>query len=135
LVEGDPHRLDSLGFALRRRGYHVLSALDGNRAAELLARNLPDVVVVEMLLPGQSGFQVALLVKAWSEGQVPVVMLAGLAADAHREYALALGVDTFLAPPPAPRDVVDAVEGLCPLPANGKPTGSGTIGRPTPSPA
>src|SRR5262245_30605948 len=126
LAEDDPHRLDSLGFALRRRGYHVLGAADGNRAAELLARSLPDIAVVEMLLPEQSGFQVAMLAKERSDGRVPVVMLAVSAADPHRNYALAVGVDVFLAPPLVAEELVEAVESLCPLSAPPRRPGSGT---------
>src|SRR5581483_741858 len=134
LVEDDPHRLDALGFALRRHGHHVLTATDGHRAAELMARGLPDVVVVEMLLPGQSGFQVAALAKAWSDGRVPVVMLAGIAADAQRDYALAVGADVFLARPVSPEEVFGAIEVLCPHPVHTRRPGSGTTPHPAPTP-
>jgi chemosensory pili system protein ChpA (sensor histidine kinase/response regulator) len=99
-----------------------------------MARGLPDVVVVEMLLPGQSGFQVAVLAKAWSDGRVPVVMLADLAGGAHRDYALALGIDLFLARPHSPGEVVAAVEALCPLAAPPRRPGSGTLPHPAPTP-
>lgn len=124
LVEADPRLLDSVGFALRRRGYHLLTAGDGNRAAELIARNPPDAVVLGMLLPGQSGFQVTRLVKEQTDGAIPVVMLSDHTAAAHHDYALAVGVERFLVRPFTPADVVAAVEELCPLPT--KP-GSGTF--------
>jgi DNA-binding response OmpR family regulator len=133
LVEDNPHRLDALGAAFRRHGYHVLTATDGHRAAELMARGLPDVAVVGMLLPGQSGFQVAALAKAWSNGRLPVVMLADIAADAHRDYALAVGADVFLARPVSPEGVCEAVEALCPRPTQARRPGSGTTSRPAPT--
>ncbi len=135
LVEADPALLDSLGFALRRRGYHVLTALDGNRAAELLARNLPDVAVLGMMLPGQSGFQITRLVKEQAGGQVPVVMLAESAAAAHRDYALAVGVDRFLAKRLAAAELVAAIEAVCPLSNDPRRPGSGSISWPTATPA
>jgi CheY-like chemotaxis protein len=109
LVESAPTVLDAIGFALRSRGYHVLTATDGGRAVELLARHIPDAVVVNMFLPGQSGFQVARLVKERSDGRVPVLMLAAAAADAHADYALSLGIEGFLVNSPA-TDVASAVD-------------------------
>jgi DNA-binding response OmpR family regulator len=126
LAEGEPALLDSLGFALRRRGYHVLTASGGSRAVELLARSTPDALVVGMLLAGASGFRVALLAKEVSAGALPVVMTAKTAA-AHADYALALGIDRFLARPFAPADVAAAVELLCPLPASHRLAGSTAI--------
>jgi CheY-like chemotaxis protein len=133
VVEPEPALLDALGFALRRRGYHVLTATDGHRAAELLDRNLPDALVTDMFLPGQSGFQVARLAKERSGGTVPVVMLSRVASEAHRDYAIALGVDSF----PAkldPAEVVAAVETLCPLPTASRLSGSGSLPWPTATP-
>jgi DNA-binding response OmpR family regulator len=126
LAEHEPGLLDAIGFALRRRGYHVLTALDGARAAELVARNMPDAVVLDMFLPAQSGFQLARLVKERSDGRVPVVMLSPLTGDAHRDYALALGVDVFL-PDPSAVEVVVAAESLCPVPAASRLSGSGSL--------
>jgi DNA-binding response OmpR family regulator len=126
LAEHDPGLLDAIGFALRCRGYHVLTALDGARAAELAARNTPDAVVLDMVLPRQSGFQVARLVKEGSDARVPVVMLSPVTGDAHRDYAVALGVDTFL-PTPDVGEVVAAVESLCPVPPASRLSGSGSL--------
>jgi DNA-binding response OmpR family regulator len=126
LAEHDPELLDAIGFALRCRGYHVLTALDGARAAELVARNMPDAVVLDMFLPRQSGFQVARLVKECSDGRVPVVMLSPVAGDAHRDYAVAIGVDAFL-PDPTATEAVAAVESLCPVPQASRLSGSGSL--------
>jgi DNA-binding response OmpR family regulator len=133
LVESEPSLLDSLGFALRRRGYHVLTAIDGARAAELLDRNLPDALVLDMFLPAQSGFQVARLAKERSDGLVPVVMLSRIPAEAHRDYAVALGVDSFLAKP-GTAEVLAAVEALCPLPSASRLSGSGSVPWPSATP-
>ena len=116
LVESDPALLEGLDVALRRRGYHVLTAADGERAAELALRHLPNAAAVGMLLARQSGFQVARLVKERSDGAVPVVMYADGTAGFHRDYALALGVDSFLERSAAD-EVAAAVAGLCPVPA------------------
>ncbi|MBA4062185.1 MAG: hypothetical protein C0501_00440 [Isosphaera sp.] len=116
VADTDPVLVGALEFALRRRGYQVVAAADGNRAADLLARHLPDVVVAGVLLPGTSGFRLARVAKERSDGRAAVVLLSPLASEAHRDYALALGVEGFLTRPVAAAAVADAVEAVCPLP-------------------
>ena len=130
LVESEPAHLDALGFALRRRGYHVLTALDGARAVELIARNMPDAVVLDMFLPRLSGFQIARLVKEQPDASTPVVMLSHVGGEAHHDYAIAIGVDVFLLKP-KPAEVVAAVEELCPVPPASRLAGSGSVPWPT----
>lgn len=135
LVTDDSDLLDALGFALNRRGYHVIPALSGDMAVELLLMQLPDLAVLDMLLPGQSGFQLTRLLKERSDGSVPVVMMSDHPAPAHRDYAFAAGVDWFLEKWLAPARLLQAVEMLCPLTVETRRPGSGSISRPTATPA
>ncbi len=135
LATDEPELLDALGFALNHRGYHVIPALTGDRAAELLQRQLPDLAVLDMLLPGQSGFQVTRLLKERSDGRVPVVMMSDHPAPAHRDYAFAAGVDHFLEKWLAPAKLLDVVERLCPVPAEPRREDSGVTPQPAAAPA
>lgn len=119
LVEPDPAVRDAVSTLLRRRGYAVECARTGPDAAARLREQLPDLVVVELLLPGGSGFQVARLAKDLSDGRLPVVMLSGLSAAVHRDYALAAGADVFLAKPFRASALTAAATALCPLPRPG----------------
>jgi two-component system OmpR family response regulator len=114
VADTDPDLVGAVDSALRGRGYRVVVAADGGRAAEVLTAHLPDAVVAGVLLPGASGFQLARAAKERSDGRVPVVLLSPLASAAHRDYALALGVDEFLTGPVDPAEVADAVEAACP---------------------
>jgi len=134
LAAEEPDLLDAHGFALNHRGYHVIPALTGDLAAELLTRQLPDLAVLDMLLPGQSGFQLTRLVKERSEGRVPVVMMSDHPAPAHRDYAFAAGVDHFLEKWLAPARLLEVVERLCPLPVQPRREGSGVLPRPATTP-
>ena len=125
VVEGEADLREAMANVLDRRGYKVLTAGDAAAAEDLLARGLPHLLVTAMLLPGRSGFQVARLVVERSDGRVPVVMVSANTSPAHRDYALASGVDVFLARPVSPAELAAAAEELCPLPAP----------RPTPRPA
>jgi DNA-binding response OmpR family regulator len=127
LATDEPELLDALGFALNHHGYHVVPALTGDRAVELLLRQLPDLAVLDMLLPGQSGFQITRLLKERSDGRVPVVMISDQTAPAHRDYAFAAGVDWFLEKWLAPARLLQAVEMLRPLPVETRRPGSGSL--------
>ena len=117
VVEAEPQLREAMAYGLRRRGYEVQTAGDAAEAEDLLARGLPHLLVTDMQLPGPSGFQVARLVAERSDGRVPVVMVSANTSPAHRDYALASGVDVFLTRPVSPAELAAAVEELCPLPA------------------
>jgi DNA-binding response OmpR family regulator len=121
LAEDRPELREPLAAALRRRGYRVIAAADGREAEEHLGETAPDLTIAEMLLPGRSGLHLTRLVKERTDGKAAVVMLADNVADAHRDYALVLGVDRFLVRPFTPVELLEAVTSLCPPP---RPSGS-----------
>jgi DNA-binding response OmpR family regulator len=135
LVTDEPYLLDALALLLRRGGYSVLIAPDGDRAVELLLRQLPDLAVLDMLLPGRSGFQITRLLKEQSDRRVPVVMISALTAAPHRDYAFAAGVDWFLEKWLTPSRLLEVVRALCPVPEDARRPGSGSIPQPAGAPA
>lgn len=114
VVDDDPGACEATALALRRKGYTVVTADDGADAIRLIADQSPDLAVVNMMLPGASGFQVAQAVKDATDGRVPVVMVSAYSSAAHQDYAFASGVDRFLAKPLAAAKLADAVVALCP---------------------
>lgn len=119
VVEDDADIRDDVAFALRRRGYKVVVAADGDAADALLGHGPPDLLVTDMMLPGRSGFQLARRVKELSDGRVPVVMVSGNGSPAHQDYALVAGIDAFLPKPFTLEALVCLVAELCPLPRPG----------------
>jgi DNA-binding response OmpR family regulator len=115
LVEDEPGPREAMAFALRRRGYEVVTVGDVAGAEDVLARGLPDLLVTDMMLPGRSGFQLLRLVAEGVDGRVPAIMVSTFAAAAHRDYALAAGADVFLAKPLSLAELACAAETLCPL--------------------
>jgi two-component system response regulator RpaA len=116
VVDSDPNLRAALARLLARRGCRVLVADDGLRAVELAAAHAPDVALVELLLPGQSGFRVAADLKARHGDAVRVVVASAVASEAHRDYALATGADNFL-PKPFTANQLYAAVGAAPVPA------------------
>jgi DNA-binding response OmpR family regulator len=117
LVEDDESLRDAFALTLRRHGYRVVTAEDGKQAEQWLAADLPDLALVDMMIPGSSGFAVTHLIQERSDGHVPVIMMSGNTSPAHRDYAFASGADVFLPKPFALAALLDAAHRLCPLPA------------------
>ena len=95
---------------LRRDGYTVVEASDGPEALDVASRLLPDLVLLDMTLPGMDGVEVARQLKATPVlATIPVIALSALTQEAVQKRALAAGCSRYLTkpyPPAALRDVV-----------------------------
>lgn len=116
LAEPDPAVHRAVSTLLRRRGYAVEHAATAAEAEARLRESLPDLLVVEFLLPGGSGVRVAELAKALSDDRLPVVVLSALTAEVHHEFARAAGADEVLAKPFRASALLSAADALCPAP-------------------
>lgn len=116
LAEPDPAVFRTVSALLRRRGYEVEHVRTAAEAEARLRESLPELLVVEFLLPGGNGVRVAELAKALSDDRLPVVVLSALTAEAHHDYARAAGADEVLAKPFRASALLAAAERLCPVP-------------------
>jgi DNA-binding response OmpR family regulator len=113
LVDTDPEALTTLAGGLRRAGYAVLTARDTVVATQLAVRDVPDVVITDLALPGGGGHRLAeRLHEQATTAAVPVVFLAAQATEADYERARELGVARFLSKPIELSVIVAAVDGL-----------------------
>ena len=100
---------DSLALLLRLRGHEVRTAHDGPSALDEIERYRPDVVFLDLGLPGMSGYDVARRVRMMSElGPLRLVALTGYGTDGDRQKTRDAGFDVHLAKPVDPR-AVDAL--------------------------
>lgn len=110
VVDDDMEIRGLVAGTLRRDGYTVLEAGDGIEALDVALRLVPDLVVLDMTLPGMDGVEVARKLKATPTlAAVPVVALSALTQQAVRDRAIAAGCAHYLTkpcPPAALRDVV-----------------------------
>ena len=97
VVDDEPQILRALGINLRARGYDVDLAPDGERALEVAARHHPDVVVLDLGLPGIDGVEVIRGLRGWS--QVPIVVLSVRDREADKVAALDAGADDYVTKP------------------------------------
>ena len=117
LVDDDREILRGLQTLLETRGYRVLTANDGHAGLELAVSALPDLVVVDMMMPKKSGILVLDTLKNHSVAKPKVIMMTANEGSRHRAYAEMLGVDEYLRKPFGLDHFLASVERLCP--ANG----------------
>jgi DNA-binding response OmpR family regulator len=92
---------------LRRDGYETLEAADGLRARELIERAQPDLVVLDVMVPGIDGLELCRWIRSSSD--LPVIMLTARGEEADRIVGLELGADDYITKPFSPRELAARV--------------------------
>jgi len=97
VVDDEVQILKTLRTNLRARGYEVLTAADGESALSLAAREHPDVVILDLGLPGMDGIEVISGLRGWSE--VPIIVLSAREQEGDKVLALDAGADDYVTKP------------------------------------
>src|SRR5690348_11861695 len=97
MVDDDPHVLRSLRAALESHGYRVRSATTGPIALEACAAQRPDVVLLDLALPGMDGVEVCRRLRDWSK--VPILVLSARVHELQKVQALDAGADDYVTKP------------------------------------
>lgn len=110
VVDDDPTVLDVVERYLSRAGHTVLVAADGRQALEVVAARSPDLVVLDLMLPGLDGLEVCRQLRETTP--VPVIVLSARGAETDRIVGLEVGADDYLAKPFSPRELVLRVQAV-----------------------
>ena len=113
IVDDEPNILLSLKFLMTKAGYSVRTAKDGEEALAEVAREKPDIMLLDVMMPKLDGFSVCSRIKGMPEySDVRIVMLTARGRDVEREKGLALGADDYITKPFSTKDTLDRVAGL-----------------------
>ena len=113
IAEDEPSILESLDFILRRAGWSIDSVIDGEAVLERVRRSRPRVLVLDVMLPRRSGFDVLKQLRADGETRdLPVLILTAKGQQQDRRIAEELGADGFVTKPYSNAEVVGAVRQL-----------------------
>ena len=113
IADDEPNIVVSLEFLMKREGFEVLVAGDGEAALQSMARQIPDLILLDIMLPKKDGFEVCQQIRANPEWQsVKVVMLTAKGRDTEVAKGLALGADAYMTKPFSTRDLVLQVRQL-----------------------
>ena len=113
LVEDEPAILDLLEFTLAPKGYVILRATDAATALAIVRNALPDLMILDWMLPGESGVQLARALRAEARTRgMPIIMLTARAEEADKISGLDAGADDYMTKPFSPRELVARVNAL-----------------------
>ncbi|CAA9581470.1 MAG: Phosphate regulon transcriptional regulatory protein PhoB (SphR) [uncultured Thermomicrobiales bacterium] len=110
IVDDEPIVRETVAINLRREGLKVVFASDGLEAIETARSANPDVVVLDIMLPGMDGFEVCRTIR--EESTVPIILLSARGEEIDRVVGLELGADDFLVKPFAMRELVARVRAM-----------------------
>jgi DNA-binding response OmpR family regulator len=110
VADDEPNIVISLEYLLKREGYTVLIARDGQEALETIAREQPDLVLLDVMMPKKTGFEVCQSVRASDKLQATkILMLTARGRDTDVTKGLALGADAYITKPFSTRELKQKV--------------------------
>ena len=113
LIEDEPNILEAISFILSRDGWTVHTHEDGETAMQKVVGFPPDMIILDLMLPGRSGFDILRDLRATDTTKdIPVMMLTARGQEKDRELALRLGADRFMTKPFSNAEVRDHVRSL-----------------------
>lgn len=113
IVDDDPELLRLIAFPLHRAGFETLGATDGAQALEMVRGEKPDLMILDIMLPGLDGIEVCKRLRGHPEtATLPIIMLSALTSVEDKIKGLEAGADEYLTKPISPKEVVARVRAL-----------------------
>ncbi len=110
IVDDDAHIRDVVRFALTKAGFKTIEGENGSQALELVAQNIPDLLILDILMPELDGTEVCRTIRAFSS--LPMIFLSSQDDEIDRIVGLELGADDYIAKPFSPRELVARVKAV-----------------------
>ena len=113
LIEDEPNIIEAISFILSRDGWTVHAHADGTTAMNKVRAAPPNLIILDVMLPGRSGFDILRDLRADAAGKdIPVMMLTARGQEKDRDLALRLGANHFMTKPFSNAEVRDHVRSL-----------------------
>jgi DNA-binding response OmpR family regulator len=114
VVDDDAEIAESIKLALRKAGFEVFIAHDGNTCIAIAETKHPDLIILDLMMPKRSGFLVLERLRLQQQETLPVIVITGNGGNRHRDYAELLGVDDYIQKPFTMDRLIDSVKNLLP---------------------
>jgi phosphate regulon transcriptional regulator PhoB len=113
VVEDEPDIRKLVQYNLAQERFRVLEAENGEQALKMVQRDRPNLVILDLMLPGLSGLELCRILRDRTEtSQLPILMLTAKAGEADKVVGLEMGADDYLAKPFSPRELVARVRAI-----------------------
>ena len=111
VVEDEPNIVESLSFLMKKAGFVVRVARDGNTALRTIESEIPDLVLLDIMMPRRDGYEVCRAIRANPDWQdVRIIMLSAKGREIDRRKGLELGADDYITKPFSTREIVARVQ-------------------------
>ena len=113
VIDDEADLIELVRYNLEKEGFTVVSAGDGESGLALAASKKPDVVVIDLMLPGMDGLEVCRLLRAGGgTSRIPIIILTAKASESDRVVGLELGADDYVTKPFSPRELIARIKAL-----------------------
>ena len=113
IADDEPNIVVALEFLLQRNGYEVRVARNGEEALTAIERDPPDLVLLDIMMPIKSGYEVCKRIRERPEwGHMKVVMLSAKGRDVEVARGMGIGADLYVTKPFSTRDLIDKIRNL-----------------------
>ena len=113
LIEDEPNIIEAISYILSKDGWTVHTHSDGETAMDKVMQGVPDLIILDVMLPGRSGYDILRDLRAAPEtADVPVMMLTARGQAKDREMAASLGATQFMTKPFSNAEVLESVRTL-----------------------
>ena len=113
IVEDEKDIVKMLEYNLKKEGFQVVSSRDGEEALDLAVRENPDLVILDLMLPGLDGLEVCKILKKESKtSHIPIIMLTAKSQESDKVIGLELGADDYITKPFSPRELVARIKAV-----------------------
>lgn len=113
VVDDEPNIVLSLEFLMTQAGYEVRIARDGNEALEAVVEKTPDLILLDLMIPGRDGYDVCQTLRRSQEwAAIPIIMLTAKGREVEKEKGLALGANDYVTKPFSTAELTQRVKEL-----------------------
>lgn len=113
IVDDEPTIAELIEFNLRKAGYRVLKADNGHTALQLVRSDKPDLIILDLMIPGIDGMEVCRKLKGQQQtASIPIIMLTAKNEEVDKIVGLELGADDYMTKPFSPRELVARVKAV-----------------------
>ena len=113
VVDDEPNIVLSLEFLMKQAGFQVRTAADGEAALAAIAMDVPDLMLLDVMMPRKNGYEVCQAIRSNPDWKaIRIIMLTAKGREVEREKGLALGADDYITKPFSTQEVVERVREL-----------------------
>ena len=113
IVDDEPNIIIPLQFLMEKCGYHVLVAQSGEEALESVSKNRPDLILLDIMLPGIDGYEVCEILRLQPEWKhIKIIFLTAKGRDVDIAKGMVLGADEYITKPFSNKQIIDCVKKL-----------------------